>query len=247
MQTRSTRTLNSVSQEEMHRRWALVRGAMRARRLDALVVQNSSDWVGGYIRWFSNQPATNGYPNSVVFPLEGGMSFIEQGPFGGLKQSSPDELAATGIARRLTTPSYPSVGYSGAYDAEIAAAELARLGAKAVGFVAPASMYHSFGHALSEALRGAEVVDATDSIDRIKAIKSTEERSLIREVAAIRTKSCDASREFIRPGLKDFEIAAYAQYVGQQLGSEQGIFLCSSAPWGHAANFGPAIHARAHS
>ena len=37
-------------------------------------------------------------------------------------------------------------------------------------------------------------------------------------------------REFIRPGLKDFEIAAYAQYVGQQLGSEQGIFLCSSAP-----------------
>ena len=124
MQTRSTRALNSVSPEEMHRRWAAVRGAMRARRIDALVVQNSSDWVGGYIRWFSNQPATNGYPSSVVFPLEGGMSFIEQGPFGGLKQSSPDEFAASGIARRLTTPSYPSVGYSGAYDAKIAAAEL---------------------------------------------------------------------------------------------------------------------------
>ena len=121
MKTRSTRALNSVSPEEMERRWAAVRGAMRARRIDALVVQNSSDWVGGYIRWFSNQPATNGYPSSVVFPLEGGMSFIEQGPFGGLKESSPDEFAASGIARRLTTPSYPSVGYSGAYDAEIAA------------------------------------------------------------------------------------------------------------------------------
>jgi Xaa-Pro aminopeptidase len=239
MQTRSTRALNSVSREEMHRRWALVRGAMRARRIDALVVQNSSDWVGGYIRWFSNQPATNGYPSSVVFPLEGGMSFIEQGPFGGLKQSGPDELAASGIARRLTTPSYPSVGYSGAYDAQIAAAELERLGAKTVGFVAPAAMYHGFGRALSEALKGAEVVDATDSIDRIKAIKSAEERSLIRQVAAMQDEVMRRVREFIRPGLKDFEIAAYAQYVGQQLGSEQGIFLCSSAPWGQAASFRP--------
>src|SRR3984885_7525100 len=185
MQSKANRALNSVSAEEMQRRWAAVRAAMQARRIDALVVQNSSDWVGGYIRWFSNQPATNGYPSSLVFPLEGGMSFIEQGPFGGERQSSPAEVAASGIARRLTTPSYPSVGYSGAYDAEIAAAELNRLGAKVVGFVAPAAMYHSFGRALSEALRGIEVLDATDTIDRIKAIKSVEERSLIRQVAAM--------------------------------------------------------------
>src|SRR3984957_963414 len=139
MQTRSSRSVNSVSGDEMQRRWAAVRGAMRARRIDALVVQNSSDWVGGYIRWFSNQPATNGYPSSVVFPLEGGMSFIEQGPFGGVRTSSEADTAVTGIARRLTTPSYPSVSYSGNYDADIALAELKRLGAKRVGFVAPAA------------------------------------------------------------------------------------------------------------
>jgi Xaa-Pro aminopeptidase len=239
MQTRPTRSLNSVSPEEMHRRWAAIRAVMRSRRIDALVVQNSSDWVGGYIRWFSNQPATNGYPSSVVFPLEGGMSFIEQGPFGGEKLSTPAELAASGIARRLTTPSYPSVGYSGSYDAKIAANELERLGAKMVGFVAPAAMYHSFGRALGEALQGVEIVDATDAIDRIKAIKSAEERSLIRLVAAMQDEVMRRVRAFIRPGLKDFEIAAYAQYVGQQLGSEQGIFLCSSAPWGQAASFRP--------
>jgi Xaa-Pro aminopeptidase len=239
MQTRPTRSLNSVSSEEMQRRWAAIRAAMRTRRIDALVVQNSSDWVGGYIRWFSNQPATNGYPSSVVFPIEGGMSFIEQGPFGGEKLSTPVELAASGISRRLTTPSYPSVGYSGAYDAKIAAAELERLGAKVVGFVAPSSMYHSFGRALSEALNGVEVIDATDTVDRIKAIKSAEERSLIRLVAAMQDEVMRRVKAFIRPGLKDFEIAAYAQYVGQQLGSEQGIFLCSSAPWGQAASFRP--------
>jgi Xaa-Pro aminopeptidase len=239
MPTKPSRSLNAVSLEEMQRRWTAIRAAMRSRGIDALVVQNSSDWVGGYIRWFSNQPATNGYPSSVLFPLEGGMSFIEQGPFGGLKQSNPAELAASGIARRLTTPSYPSVGYSGGYDADIAAAELARMGAKTVGFVAPASMYHSFGRALSEHLKGVQVIDVTDMIDRIKAVKSAEERSMIRAVAAMQDEVMQRVREFIRPGLKDFEIAAYAQYVGQQLGSEQGIFLCSSAPFGQAASFRP--------
>src|SRR3984957_6333088 len=129
MQTRSSRSVNSVSGDEMQRRWAAVRGAMRARRIDALVVQNSSDWVGGYIRWFSNQPATNGYPSSLVFPLEGGISFIEQGPFGGLRTASSAETPMTGIARRLTTPSYPSVGYTGHYDADLAVGELQRFGA----------------------------------------------------------------------------------------------------------------------
>ncbi|HXA36920.1 MAG TPA: M24 family metallopeptidase [Steroidobacteraceae bacterium] len=214
---------------------------MKAQDIDALVVQNSSDWVGGYIRWFSNQPATNGYPSSVVFPTEGGMSFIEQGPFGGIRVADAAEAERTGIARRLTTPSYPSVGYSGHYDAEIAAAELEKLGARRVGLVAPAAMYHSFGAHLTAMLRRAEVdlIDSTDLVDQIKAIKSEEERSLIRQVAAMQDEVMARVREFVRPGLKDFEIAAYAQHVGQQLGSEQGIFLCSSAPPGQAATFRP--------
>jgi Xaa-Pro aminopeptidase len=239
MQTKTSRALNAVSIEELQRRWAAARKQMRALQLDALVVQNSSDWVGGYIRWFSNQPATNGYPSGLVFPVEGGMTLIEQGPFGGIRLGGAAEVAESGIARRLTTPSYPSVGYSGGYDANIAAGELERLGAKRVGFVAPAAMYHSFGRILTERLGADSVVDATDMVDRIKAIKSAEERTLIRQVAAMQDEVMRRVSEFIRPGLKDFEIAAYAQYVGQQLGSEQGIFLCSSAPWGVPARFRP--------
>src|ERR1700677_1920026 len=105
----NSRILNAVSGHELQRRWRAIRTAMRERNIDALVVQNSSDWVGGYVRWFSNQPATNGYPTSVVFPLKGGMSLIEQGPFGGLRVSNPADAESTGVARRLTTPSYPSV------------------------------------------------------------------------------------------------------------------------------------------
>src|SRR5580700_11850301 len=109
MPASASRVLNAVSGEELQRRWRAVRTSMRSRGIDALIVQNSSDWVGGYIRWFSNQPATNGYPSSLVFPLEGAMSFIEQGPFEGLRRASDAEIETTGIGRRLTTPSYPSV------------------------------------------------------------------------------------------------------------------------------------------
>ncbi len=239
MHKTSTRIVNAVSIQELERRWRAVRALMREQEIDALVLQNSSDWVGGYIRWFSNQPANNGYPSTLVFPLEGGMSFIEQGPRDVIREAGNAELQETGIARRLTTPSYPSVAYTGDYDAKLAAQELKNHGVRRIGFVAPAAMYHSFGMNLRELLHGVEVIDFTNEIDAIKAIKSEEERGLMRQVAAMQDEVMARVQTFIRPGLKDFEVAAYAQYCGQQLGSEQGIFLCSSAPPGQAASFRP--------
>lgn len=231
------RAVNAVSTGELQRRWRLLRERMREVGLDALVLQNSCDWVGGYVRWFSNQPAHNGYPTTIVFPADEGMSLIEQGPFGGLRTASEAEVQATGIARRLTTPSYPSVAYTAGYDAELAAAELKRLGARRIGLVAPAAWYHGFGQALASQLAGCTLVHATDWVDRIKAVKSAEERDCLRRVAAMQDEVMSRMAGFIRPGLKDFELAAHAQYLGQQLGSEQGVYLCSSAPTGQAASF----------
>lgn len=232
------RICNALSAQEMQRRWAAVRAVMHAQRVDALVVQNSSDWVGGHIRWFTNQPATNGYPTTAVFPIDGGLSLIEQGAFGSVREM-PD--AADGVARRLATPSYPSVHYTAAYDAELALAELRRLGVRRVASVAPAGWYHGFGAALQGGLAraGVEVVDLTDAVDAIKAIKSDEERALICDVAAMQDEVMARVAAYIRPGQRDFEIAAWAQYQGQLLGSEQGIFLSSSAPPGQAASFRP--------
>src|ERR1700753_3756865 len=100
MQSNHPRAVNAVSLSELERRWSLTRNRMRELGIDALVLQNSSDWVGGYLRWLTTHPATNRNPTSRVFPLEEGMSRIEQGPFGGLKQSGGEELRVTGIARR---------------------------------------------------------------------------------------------------------------------------------------------------
>jgi Xaa-Pro aminopeptidase len=41
----------------------------------------------------------------------------------------------------------------------------------------------------------------------------------------------------IRPGMSDNDVTALAQYEGRLLGSEQGLFLGSSAPLGQASRF----------
>ena len=52
-------------------------------------MQNNNDHMGGYVRWFTDMPATNGYPNTVVFPRDDEMTVVCQGPFGGRTHARP--------------------------------------------------------------------------------------------------------------------------------------------------------------
>ena len=241
MSATDTRVCNSVSQAELARRWAAVRSVMRDAGLDARVMQNSNDWLGGYVRWFTGAPANNAYPRSIVFPAEGLMSTVGQGPFGGVTDLDGSNALSYGVGRQLFTPSYVSAAYTADYDADLALAELRRLGCRSVGLVSPASMYYGFGTKVRTDLTaaGVRVADLTGQIDTLKAIKSEEERGLIRQTAAMQDAVLAKVRQWVRPGLKEFEVAAYAQYTGQQLGSEQGIFIGSSSPAGQPAIFRP--------
>ena len=59
------------SQAEMERRWELARGVMREAGLDLLLAQNDNQYIGGYVRWFIDVPAVQGYPMSVMFSADG--------------------------------------------------------------------------------------------------------------------------------------------------------------------------------
>ena len=224
------RMCNPVSDAELERRWRAARAYMRSTGIDALVMQNSNDFLGGYVRWFTGWPATHAYPRAVLFPLEGLMTTVGQGNFGfeatfDGKGPQPNY----GIGRRLGTPSFVSARYTGDYDAELIAHEITKAGYKTVAYVSPASMYYTFGMKVKELAKGVTFTDATDAIDRIKAIKSAEEIDFIRRVAAMQDEVFIKLAKHIRPGMRDFEVAAHAQYIGQLLGSEQGIFLAGSA------------------
>ena len=237
------RLCSPISTAELERRWTVARQGMVDLGLDALLVQGLNDFsVGGFFRWFTGQQPSNVYPRTLLFPREGPMTAIENGPLGGDVALDSADPMNYGVGRRAFTTSVSSVAYTGAYDAEVAAREIARAGFKRVGLVCSASMSHGFVAALQSAAADVEWVDATEMIERHKAAKSAEEIELIRGSAAMQDQVFAKVCANIRPGMREHEVMAYAQYLGQLMGSESGIFLGSTAPEGRAAMFRPRSH-----
>src|SRR3954470_5264968 len=84
----SERLQTPISTAAIERRWTAVRAAMKREKIDVLLMQNNNDHMGGYVRYFTDMPATNGYPNTVVFPRDDEMSVVCQGPFGGAEPTA---------------------------------------------------------------------------------------------------------------------------------------------------------------
>jgi Xaa-Pro aminopeptidase len=232
------RLLNPISTRELERRWAAARKGMAERDIDALVMQNNNDWLGGYVRWFTDTPLSNGYPRSVIFPASDPMTVVDMGGRAVRRKVDGGDEVNRGVAEMIFTPAFTSVAYTDAYQAELVAAELKHRGYRTIGWVASGAMPHAFVARIERELAGkATFVDATEFIDRLKAIKSEEEKELIRKAARMQDEVFARVLAKIRTGMTDNDVTALAQYEGRLLGSEQGLFLGSSAPLGQASRF----------
>ena len=69
-----------ISTQELERRWKAVRVAMKVEGVDVLIMQNTNQFLGGYVKWFTDIPAFNGYPITVIFPRDDEMTVINIGP-----------------------------------------------------------------------------------------------------------------------------------------------------------------------
>jgi Xaa-Pro aminopeptidase len=142
-----------------------------------------------------------------------------------------------GVGEVITTSAFPSIHYTRTYDAQAVADVVSRRGYRKVALVAAVGMPHGFVAYLQRVLSGAEISDETEFIDHAKAVKSAEEIALIRKAAEMQDAVFAKVLSHIKPGIRDLEVAALAQYEGQLLGSEQGIFLGMSAKLGQPAFF----------
>ncbi len=232
MNALSGRLQTPISTAELERRWAAVRAAMEREKIDVLLMQNNNDYMGGYVKYFTDLPATNGYPLTVVFPRDDLMTAVGMGPFGGDANptANPDGINR-GVKQVLTTPSFASCHYTAAYDAELAARALGPYAGGTIGLVGTSSMSFALVDYLQKGrFSNSRFVDAADMVDRIKAIKSAEERDLIRRAAAMQDGAMRAAFDAIEPGMRDRDVAAIAQCYSQRHGSENGIYLCASMP-----------------
>ncbi|MGE0733453.1 MAG: M24 family metallopeptidase [Alphaproteobacteria bacterium] len=223
-----------ISTAELERRWAAARTAMAARGVDALIVQGANNLLGGgsYLRWFTGTSLFSSQPQTVLFPRDGLMTAISHGPRGHIAELGGNHPEAPGIGRRVSSHSFPSVGYTGRYDAELLVREVAGNGWRRVALVGSNNMYYGPISQAVAALTNVELVDMTDEIDQITAIKSPEEIGYIRQAAAAQDKVFELVRAYVKPGMRDYEVMTYAQYHGQLMGCETGYYLGCSAPPG---------------
>jgi Xaa-Pro aminopeptidase len=239
MTTVSERITTAISDQELQRRWSAARKEMAARKIDALVMQNANDWLGGHVKWFTDMPATNGYPKTVIFHAGDPMTLIEMGGFGAVRTLKGADPVHRGIDEVIGSPSFLAVNYTDNYHADCALDVLRKRSYRTIGLVGPGSMPHAFVTRLKEGLSGTGFVDATECIDHLKAIKSEEEIGLITRCAQMQDAIFAKVAKSIKPGMRDIDVTALAQHEGQVLGSEQGIFLGSSSPVGQKAPFAP--------
>jgi Xaa-Pro aminopeptidase len=233
MPHRNERLNHPISTAELERRWAAVRAAMAERKIDALVMQANNDWMGGYVKYFTDVPATNGYPVTVVFPRDDRMSVIAQGPMGVVRElPEGGDGVRRGTARFMGSPVYASCPYTADYDGELAAKALERYAGGTIGWVGTMSMSMATADYLRKSMTRAKFVDFSDAVDRIKAIKSPEELDAIRRAAYMQDKAMEETFAAVKPGMRELDLAAIAEHVGHKFGSEQGLFLAGSAPVG---------------
>ena len=227
-----------ISTTELERRWAATRAAMAEAGIDVLLMQANNDFMGGYVKWFTDLPATQGYAEIVTFPRDDTMTTISQGAFGhDANIPLQGDGVRRGIGRVMTAAIYASATYCHAYDAELTAQALAPYAHGMIGLIGLSTLSHFLIDHLRKAFPQAVFVDASDLVDCIKAIKSAEEVALIRNVAALQDRAMDAAFEAFVPGQRDRDITAAAECLSLRGGSEQGLYMCASAPLGSSDFF----------
>lgn len=236
MEDPKERLTTSVSDSELHRRWKAAREIMAEYKIDYLLMRNDEEYLGGYVRWFTDIPANHNYAMTVIFPHHDDMTLIT---CGGTPPSDtyPPAWAVRGVKERLGAPYFASIHYTSTMDAELAVGVLKRKKRATIGLVGRSTIPITLYEYLRKHLPGYKFIDATDHIDRIKVIKSPEELELIKRTAALQDVAMDHVRKSIRPGRRDFEILAEAEYSCIMQGSERQLILVGSCPRGVPARW----------
>ena len=228
-----------ISTQELERRWKAVRQAMGKEKFDCLIMQNNNSFLGGYTRYFTDIPADNSYPMTVIFPLNEDMTMISHGatpvPPGSSPDWGPPEWAVCGVKERICLPYIPTLSRTNEMDAKAAVETLKKLNVKSLGVVAPAFMGAFMYNYIKENLPDVAIKYATDLVDEIKAIKSAEEIELIKGTAKMQDIVWGAVLEMVRPGVSEYEVRSEMQRLFINRGSEEQLIMIGSQPAGTAA------------
>ena len=158
------RVIHPISTQELERRWKAVRPIMKAKKVDFLLIQNNNDYLGGYVKWFTDMPAVHAYPVAAIFPAADEMTVLWHGS-SDPRDVGPPTWLLRGVKKRINTPIMTSLNYTCTFDAEKVVEELKGYKKIRVSFVNEGAVNAGFSRYIREHLNGATFIDITDEID----------------------------------------------------------------------------------
>lgn len=208
------------SAEEMARRWAAVEATLVASGDDALVAYGAgrfhldiywlTDWPGGREAYalFPARPSGLGEPALFV-------QFFNHVP----------------LARQMAA--VDDVRWAGPTSVEALVEDLRRRGLadgrpRQVALAGKVPFQHY--EALREAFPAVRFRDATRDLMRLRAVKSEEEIARFRVAARLTDQSLEALAAALRPGIREWELAAVLEGVYLAAGGYTGIHYLASMP-----------------
>ncbi len=225
MRTHSRDAYPQFSDAEYARRYRLVRDAMGARGLDCLLVYGDVGIQGAWqanVHYLSNYADTH-YYGYLVFPRDGDPTL-----FIAIYPHVPH-------ARRIAVVA--DVRWGGWRVAETLAARIRDLGGERwrIGVVGVSGFWNlgipvEHHRVLTGALSQAELVPATDLLERIRMVKSAEEIAVLKQGAAFTDMAMEALAKAVRPGAVDYELVATLRHAYLSRGGSFAFELLGSTP-----------------
>jgi Xaa-Pro aminopeptidase len=202
-----------ISQQELQRRYDIVRRGMKEKGLEALLVSGFRFVAAtGYLRYLTNW-AEPFQGEVCIVPLEG----------------APTVLARTG-ERALVMKQFLGLeaitGSTGAQTAQV----LKKMGCKRVGLCGLKTMIAEFYVQLTTALPDVEFVEASEILDEARWIKSEEELQWIRKSAELSDIAFQVFSSLVRPGRREDDVFIEVEHAVKQRGAENTYFMMSADP-----------------
>jgi Xaa-Pro aminopeptidase len=215
-----------VSNNELERRWRLVRKAMIEKELDWLIC--APGHPNGYARWFSNRSGLKA-TTLVAFPVEGDMYMATHGD---LVHSAP--VDSYGV-KNLVSCAQQNLLFNTQAPVLLDTIKASR--PKKIGFLGMAFISASSHETFTKGMAGVEFVDATELVAPIKAVKSEEELTFMRRAAEIHDKAVEILRTAVGPGITANDVLEEVRHAFCLMGSESQNLAASSAPPGTVCKY----------
>jgi Xaa-Pro aminopeptidase len=206
---------------ERDRRWKAVRDRMRVQGIDVIVVPNntghSTDFQSN-ARYLTHVGGGGDADVAVVFPLEGEVTAVATSAaprWPTVQEWTKDVREARRRYGKVVADRLKELGV-----------DRARIGITGLGGgtrTPEGTIGHQFWTQIREGFPKADIVDATPILTEVRYVKSAEEIEVLTKSMELVERGYDAILATARPGVKDWEVWAAAQYAMMKGGSEMPV------------------------